>query len=289
MVNKTNLLLALLFGLIATLLMHSYVKNIEEDLLDESETVKVITVVSPIKTGEIITRQMVEEKEMPKRFVVDGNISRVEEVLNKYALVDMSPGEQIIRARLTDDKVSKDNNYHLPKGLRAMMFSLSDEDRLGGILKSGDSVDVIAVLPLRTGEGEVSMTVLQDVTVLSAGEPFDDSSLSENLTYSNMNFMGYGSASSNIVLAVTPEEAQQLALLDQYGRIKLSLRPFGDVELEALNETKLTSITISGTQRYERSIQVIKGIELQETNVDIRTMPSSIFDFGDWDELYYAE
>ena len=117
----------------------------------------------------------------------------------------------------------------LPK-LRAVSLTMGGAAGVSGMIQPNDHVDVLGTFAFpsdkRPGEMEtVTLTVLQDVTVLATGQEMAKQSREARHRGSS----GY----SSITLAVTPREAELLVFAQQMkGSLYLALRNPGDVHFE---------------------------------------------------------
>lgn len=73
----------------------------------------------------------------------------------------------------------------------------------------GDRVDVLVTLDANLVEVDRTITLLQDIEILHTGSQ---------------------EQGATIILAVTPQQAEEITLADEKGRIRLTLRPAADTE-----------------------------------------------------------
>lgn len=117
-------------------------------------------------------------------------------------------------------------------GLRAISLSVSGAAAVSGMVQPNDRVDVLGTFsfPSETVPGEmeiVTLTVLQDVTVLATGQQLAKQRPSRRRGSSTA---GY----STVTVEVTPREAELLVFAQQMkGRLTLSLRNPSDASFEA--------------------------------------------------------
>lgn len=114
-------------------------------------------------------------------------------------------------------------------GMRAISISVSGAASVSGMVQPNDRIDVLGtfMFPARNAPEEletVTLTVLQDVTVLAVGNRMAREALTGRSRSS-----GY----STVTLEVTPREAELLVFAQQVkGRLVLSLRNPNDVTFE---------------------------------------------------------
>jgi len=116
----------------------------------------------------------------------------------------------------------------IQKTLRAISIPASGASAVSGLIQPNDRVDILGTftLPSKTNGSEsetVTLTVLQDVTVLATGQKLAKTA----------DTRGGGSGYSMITVEVTPREAELLVFAQQMqGRLTLTLRNPSDGSYE---------------------------------------------------------
>ncbi len=120
-----------------------------------------------------------------------------------------------------------------PKDLRAVSINVTGASSVSGMIRPGDSVDVIGTFDFPDDDGKikrgdpVTCTILQKVLVLATGNDTAKSIARGGLG------TGREGGYSLVTLAVTPREAEMLAFAEQIrGRLMLTLRRFDDLVTE---------------------------------------------------------
>ena len=120
---------------------------------------------------------------------------------------------------------------------RAMSISVNGPASVSGMVKPGDSVDVIGTFDFPDDDGKirrgdpVTCTILQKVLVLATGSETSKSRMAA--ARGGMGSMRSQQGYSTVTLAVTPREAEMLAFAEQVrGRLVLTLRNRNDMETE---------------------------------------------------------
>lgn len=180
------------------------------------KTVTVVRVMTDIKSGDEITKDMVSEVKMSGTNQPDNIVSDDKEVIGKYASVDMSKGDNVLKSKIADTPYVE-NTYlaGLDGTNRAISVTLkSFATGLSGKLKSGDIVSIIAPDYQKTGMTIVPLE-LQFVEVIAAtnksGADVDDSADEE------------GELPSTVTLLVSEKQSLLLADLEKSGTIHISL------------------------------------------------------------------
>ncbi len=148
--------------------------------------------------------------------------------------------------------------------LRAVSLAISGDAAVSGLVRPNDRVDILGTfdLPSRTLPGEletVTLTVLQDVTVLATGQTL---ATQIGMTTARGGAGGY----STVTFEVFPEEAELLVFAQHLkGRMTLTLRNPEDAEF--LGRDKLRAIDF---HRLEEKIPELN--ELRQRIIRRRTV-----------------
>lgn len=220
------LLLALVAGLAAIFLIQGYLKRME--LLNSERlnaTVKIVVAKANIPIATELAELHVETVDWPARHVLDGSYSSVEEVLGKTVRQNLVKGEPILNERLADEDVGRGLAAILADGIRAMAVKVDQVIGVAGFVQPGDYVDVIVVMrpdvdtreQLKLKAEVVSKVILQKVPVLAIGQHV-------------VNQGNKPKTVQVVTLALTPNEAERLALASRHGVIQLTMRSRVDVD-----------------------------------------------------------
>ena len=180
------------------------------------DSITVVRVMTDIKSGDEITKEMVSEIKMSGTNQPENIVSDEKTVIGKYAAVDMNKGDNILDTKIADTPYVE-NTYlsGLNGSNRAISVTLkSFATGLSGKLKSGDVVSIIAPDYKKTGVTVVPLE-LQFVEVIAAtnkaGADVDDVAENEN------------DLPSTVTLLVSEKQSIMLAELEKTGTIHISL------------------------------------------------------------------
>ncbi|MTI80043.1 MAG: Flp pilus assembly protein CpaB [Firmicutes bacterium] len=172
-----------------------------------------------------ITENMVTVEKYAKADIKKGMFSNPKAVIGKVVTSKIPanyPLSQDFLAREGDGSILASNisEFEDPK-LRAVPVRVEGINALGGKIMPGDRVDVIGSMKLPIGgiQKPVSQTIGIRVPVLS--------------------LMGDQGSPSGVVLALTPQQAQDVGFAEEAGQIKLSLNPYQS-DVEAAKTTPTT-------------------------------------------------
>jgi len=284
---KKPLLFAVVFGVMAALFATLYLNSLETTYKQGAQKVKVLVAKDYIDQGRLLDETVVEEKLVPKEYVQPKAISVVKELFSSdgrkiyMTIVPFEAGEQITTTKLSMLGIDTGMSAVIPSQKRSMTLSL-DSSIISGIIKPGNRVDVIGILQYEDSKGqmqEAAFTILQNVLVLATGSTILGAAApvakpSEKSAMKAVMQEAAATGSMPVSVAVSPKEAEALALVAEKGVIKLSLRPTGDdaiVESQGTN-MKDFSKDISQTSRNTGGASQIsseKAKEIQKNQKEV--------------------
>ncbi|GEM_PF-2329489 len=237
-------LLACMLALVGLFMVNKHIAQREKALksklaknVEAVETVKVLFTSKEFKALDPFIPEGVVLRDVPKSFAPADAISTIEGVKELYAKMDLVPDE-IIRASKTITKDEVENlAFSIPQGRRAITLSINDVKGVGFAVMSGDRVDVVGMFAEPGGDGNTmrSQLLLQDIQVLEVVSPGSEGKQRK-------------SGNPSVTLAVTPSEAEVLALLELSAQLVLILRPVSDDSIYQSEGTTISSILGQGAQ-----------------------------------------
>ncbi len=169
--------------------------------------------------GSVLTRDSVKLRNVPENLFPAGGFSRVEEVLDRPVISAIQPDEPVVEARVAARGSGFGLAPLIPPGMRAMAVRVNDVVGVAGFLLPGMRVDVL-VTGRPPGRNEsYTRTVLQNVTVLSAGQTIETDGKSQSIN------------TPVVTLLVSPADAETLTLANSEGHIQLVLRNSSDQQV----------------------------------------------------------
>lgn len=176
-----------------------------------------------LEPGSLITERDIEKQEYIN--VPDGAITKKEEILNRGVITAIHRDAPFFTSTLAAEGAGAGFASIIPKGMRALAVRVNDVAGVAGFAVAGMHVDVlVAGLPPGLGHenlGAVSRTLLQNISVLSAGQNYQKDAEGKPVLVTVVN------------LLVTPAQAEVLTLATDE-RIQLVLRNPAD---QAVAET----------------------------------------------------
>jgi Flp pilus assembly protein CpaB len=138
---------AVVLALAAAGLVVWYVSSLREETQQAEPTrvVLVATVDIPARTtGEnIVANKLVEQKEIVASAVAPGALSSESDLQGKILTVPVAKGQQLLASQLGIPE-EQSLSYRIRNGMRAISLPIDRPNAVGGAIKEGDRVDVIA-------------------------------------------------------------------------------------------------------------------------------------------------
>lgn len=229
-----------------------------------SQKTEIVRVTKEIKTGDAITKDMVQTVEVGGYNLPQNVIRQKDTVVGNYALADMSIGDYILNTKVSKSPVAENEYlYNLDGSKQAISITIkSFANGLSGKLQSGDIVSVIApdykkqgatVIPPELRYVEVISVTTSSGYDANTGEQKDKSKEDER------------ELPSTVTLLVTPEQGNILASMEADGASHLSLvyrgtrdntKRFLDMQTKILGELYPIDKTVSekSTEKTEVSV-----------------------------------
>ena len=233
MKQKLILLIAIIAGVVAFWLTGQYLQSQREKIFGRAKKVWVVVAAQDLPSGSILKtgdlrKMKVFERNVGTRAVMPES---VRDIVGKKLLFSITRGDPI---QWSDIDVPYKGEIGLAEtiypGLRAISISVDAVSSVSGMVKPNDRVDVLGTFTLPsatiTGEMEtVTLTVLQDVTVLATGQ-----TMARQTSFASRQRKPHQRGYSTITFEVTLREAELLVFAQSVrGRLYLSLRNPTDV------------------------------------------------------------
>jgi len=208
----------------------------------EMPTRPVVVANRDIPEGVMIDRIALSTIQLPVAAVPVGAFSVIDSVAGRVARVAVFNGETIVPGRLAPVGTGPGLELKIPPGQRAMAVRINDVAGISGLLQPNSRVDVLVTIrDDREADRQVAKPFLSNMLVLSVG------------TEVQRDTQGKPINATTVTLAVTPEEAERLAIAMNTGAIQLVLRGYGDPDSvrtkgansgDVLNQLKGTSVVV---------------------------------------------
>ncbi len=253
--NRLMLAAAVLFAAVASALVFVALQNRGSgDGESVAATTQVVVVSRDVPANTKLTSDMLELRSLPVEAALDEGYESSAALIGLATRYPLAKGEQLAPSKLALNTVEDEDDLSrvLPPGKRGFAVEVTEVTGVGGLLLPGNAVDVIAVFDEGAAGIGKAVTILQDVEVLSvAQEAQEPVPVGADVSASDETDEGdavYGRrpddaeqqpGARTVTLAVTPLEAELLALAQANGTLWLSLRSFDDSEVQWLDEQSM--------------------------------------------------
>ena len=207
----------------------------------EVTTRPVVVAKTDIQEGMAIDRIALQVAQWPVQTVPVGAFSSIDSVVGRVPRVAIFNGEPIVPGRLAPSGTGPGLEVKIPPGQRAMAVRINDVAGISGLLQPNSRVDVLVTIKEVNSEKQVAKLFMSNMLVLSVG------------TEVQRDTQGKPINATTVTLAVTPDEAERLAIAMNTGSIQLVLRGYGDPDSvrtkgatsgDVLTQLKGTSVVI---------------------------------------------
>jgi pilus assembly protein CpaB len=227
-------LVAVTLAAVATLAVFLYVRGVQDQSRTGGESVQVVVSKQDILAGtdldELISSGAFTHTSVPSDVLVQGAITRLEQLEGRTTSTAILAGEQISTARLQGSEELPGGVLGIPGGFQATTVGLESERILGESLQDGDRVAVFATFggsdtgggaPEGSGSvpdsgGGMTVTLVPDAKVLK-------------IERTQSAGIGANDDRTLVTLALKPRDAQALVFSQELGTVWLSLIPPGQV------------------------------------------------------------
>jgi Flp pilus assembly protein CpaB len=228
--KKTSLLLSLAAAVAAVGAGHLYLTRLEAEI-SGGPKLAVLVAAEDVALGTPLSEKLVALRDVPQAYLDSRQIrgADVKKVLGARVSTALKANDGV----LWSDVSSANGSTRVLSGLvERGMRAVAIDARSGnfeGLLRPGDRVDVLFTAGAKGGDVGSTVTLLQNLLVLSVGgniAKVDEAS-------------GRGSwHAGSVTVAASVEDAQILTQAKERGRLSLTLRNSGDITLaEGLPET----------------------------------------------------
>jgi pilus assembly protein CpaB len=192
-----------------------------------------------IPKGTVVDPEMVETTIFPNQYVVPQAVTSLDRIAGMITVADIGKGEQISLSKLAQSRQAAGNLAGAtPVGKRAVTISVDNIASLAGMIKPGDSVDVIAMVPIpvQTADGKESsqlatLPLFQNVLVIAVGQNIG-LPVQQQLVSRYKKEETQTETSPLLTLALTAQEANLISFVQEQGKFRLVLRSPADSQIE---------------------------------------------------------
>ncbi|MFZ2602611.1 MAG: Flp pilus assembly protein CpaB [Candidatus Omnitrophota bacterium] len=203
----------------------------------QASQISVLVAKDDIVKGKIVEPDNFTAKIIPNQFVQPGAVTSLDRISGMISITNISKGEQITLNKFAYAKETGGLSEVTPMGKRAITISVDNISSLAGMIKAGDHVDVIALIPnsVAGADGKVvtqliTLPIFQNVLVLAIGQQTSPASSKTDLRFRSIE--AKQETNPLITLALIPQEASLIAFVQEQGKIRLTMRSPTDTKIE---------------------------------------------------------
>jgi len=204
--------MALVVSLAATYFLYSRMKR----QFARAASVQIVASARPLEAGTQLTAEQLVLVDWPSNLAVEGSVSRAEDVVGRILLYPIPSKEPIRESLLASPGAAIGLTAKIPDGMRAVAVVTNEVNNVSGFLFPGSHVDVLVTFRPEAGNQPMTVTVLQNIEVLSTGERLqpDPSGKPQNVKV--------------VTLLMTTDDAEKLLLASNQGTVQFVLRNGAD-------------------------------------------------------------
>jgi pilus assembly protein CpaB len=175
-----------------------------------------------------------------------GAIVKIADAVGRGVIAPIYANEPVTDSRLGERGAGGGLAATIPRGMRAVAIRVNEIVGVAGFVVAGTRVDVLVsgISPGGGSAGNITRTILQNISVLSAGQDFKKDTEGKPITVQVVN------------LLVTPEQAEVLSLAGSQMTMQLVLRNPLDTAITTVPGITLSSLFSGETRPAGRSLDL---------------------------------
>jgi len=197
----------------ATYLLYSRIKS---ERAANPLTIRVVAAVDQLAAGTPIGPGNLKIVDWPASIPLTGSFSKPEQIIGRSLIYPVSPNQPVVENDLAAPGSGLGLSVKIPDGMRAISVRSNDVVGVAGFLYPGSHVDVLLTYRPDNAPAPLTQTILQDVTVLTAGQTLEPDPKGKPQTV------------NVVTLLLGPRDAQKLVLATQQGSVQFVLRNGAD-------------------------------------------------------------
>lgn len=247
------LILALVTGGTAGVLALRYLRQYTPPLAAETRSGFVAVATRQLPVGTLLQPTDVRLVEWPGAIMPSGYIATTEAAVGRGLITPVQENEPLLETKLAPTGVGGGLPVLIDDGMRAVSVRVDDVVGVAGFVLPDTRVDVLLTMESPSGEPTTEV-ILQKVRTLAAGQEVQ------------RDRDGKPRAVPVITVAVTPEQAETLALASSQGRIQLALRNALDTATVSTSGARMG--TLLGRPSVPASSAPRRGVLVRPTGRD---------------------
>lgn len=197
----------------------------------------VVLAVRDLPVGHPVTAEDVRTVDWPAELVPEGYYTQTADVVGRGLITGVRANEPLLASKLAERGSGGGLPIMIPEGMRAMSIPVDQVVGVAGFAIPQTRVDVLLTIQPPGQSEMVTQTILQNLTVLTAGQVVQRNDAGDPITVNVATLM------------LTPEQAERLSLATSQGRIQLTLRNMLDIEDATTQGIRVSGLLTGSPQR----------------------------------------
>lgn len=224
--RMVNIIIGVVLSLFAIFMIQKHLAQRDaliRRLIAEGEIVETVIAKTDIPKESTITINMIGLSRVKSKSVQAGDLTSLDSAIGKFSEVDILRGQHINSNMVRALGSARYLSQAVPQGMRAITIQVNKISAIEGLIKPGDSVDIIATFNIPdpiTNESEVVViAIFQGVSVLATNRNLSQYQVSQSI--------------DTVTLALRPDDVKVLTyILEWPAAIRLVLRAPLDTAIE---------------------------------------------------------
>lgn len=178
---------------------------------------QVVVAARDLEVGHLLGQEDVKVIEWPSTTVPEGYAQTIPDVVGRGIITGVRRNEPLLDSKMADRSGHGGLPIAIPEGMRAVSVPVDEVVSVAGFVVQGTRVDLYVTITPPGGSDPITKLVLQNVTVLAAGQEY------------RQDPQGQPTSVSVLTVLVSPEDGEKLVHAQRTGRIQLALRGMLDV------------------------------------------------------------
>ncbi len=203
-------------GLLTLKMGWNYIEKSRLSAVASQGDTPVVVASRSVSPGTPIQLADLETVQWPRSAVPSQAFADPQKLVGRVNQAPLSAELPVLESMLTPPGTTPGLPALIPPGYQAMAVKVDEFRGVGGFLKPGDKVDVVATFNVKQAKSgptkTVTRTILRDIKVSTVGEAIEPGEDNQPMIV------------RSVTLLVTPRQAQWLSMASTRGTIRLSLR-----------------------------------------------------------------
>jgi pilus assembly protein CpaB len=249
MQKRLSLIIGVILALATVFMVKMYLdqqqviiqQQAQKQLRAQAQT-KILVAKTDIPKGAVIAPNMVAPEAIPEQYIQPRAVTSLDRIEGMVTAQAISKGEQVTLNQLLSNQQASGESLAMatPIGKRAISIMVDNIASLAGMMRPGDNVDVIGLIsvPVQTAEGKttsqiVTVPLFQNVLVLAVGQELGAAAAPSGGRYAKEGEKREGAPI--ITLALSPQEANLIAFVQEQGKIRFIMRSPADSQVQVIS------------------------------------------------------